>query len=342
MPLAPGEHPSGYRLLFCEGVPVPVDFAHAVSGIITMKPQEQEFPMAARLITPLVLLIALLLTGCGRDDPQAALEAAVQQLQDSLEAKKTAAVLDQLHPQFGAQQQSLDRDWAKRSMVLLFLRHKNVQVLALSKSSRVDPTYPDNGHTQAQLALTRAKGNWRAWTGNDPGCRLARLHRPAGTLPAPPAATGCHGPNAPAQPAAAPGPSPVAGPHVEPRCAADQRPQRLGAPGQHRHRRLALPAVRSRGPAVRRPWCPVWRRDRLGDGPGRQRQPRPLAPRAGPAQRRAAGLRHPGGPEPGRCELRLRHQRPGPLVAGRQTAVGAGLCLSCQASVTAIPKPASR
>ena len=114
--------------------------------------------MAARLLTPLLLLIALLLTGCGRDDPQAALEAAVQQLQDSLEAKKTAAVLDQLHPQFGAQQQTQDRDWAKRSMVLLFLRHKNVQVLALSKSSRIDPTYPDKGHTQAQLALTGAEG----------------------------------------------------------------------------------------------------------------------------------------------------------------------------------------
>lgn len=114
--------------------------------------------MAARLITPFLLLIALLLAGCGRDDPQAALEAAVQQLQDNLEAKKTAAVLDQLHPQFGAQQQSLDRDWAKRSMVLLFLRHKNVQVLALSKSSRVDPTYPDKGHSQAQLALTGAEG----------------------------------------------------------------------------------------------------------------------------------------------------------------------------------------
>lgn len=114
--------------------------------------------MAARLITPLVLLIVLLLAGCGRDAPQAALEAAVQQLQDNLEAKKTAAVLDQLHPQFSAQQQTLDRDWAKHSMALLFLRHKNVQVLALSKSSQIDPTYTDKGHTQAQLALTGAEG----------------------------------------------------------------------------------------------------------------------------------------------------------------------------------------
>jgi hypothetical protein len=52
----------------------------------------------------------ILLTGCGaKDDPQARLEAAVQQLQDNLEAKDTGAVLAQLHPQFSAQQ-AFDRD----------------------------------------------------------------------------------------------------------------------------------------------------------------------------------------------------------------------------------------
>ena len=99
-----------------------------------------------------------LLTGCGaKDDPQAALEAAVQQLQDNLEAKSTSAVLDQLHPQFSAQGE-FDREWAQRTMLLLFMRHKNIKVLALSKSSYLDTTYREKGHTDAQVGLTGAEG----------------------------------------------------------------------------------------------------------------------------------------------------------------------------------------
>lgn len=105
-----------------------------------------------------VLLLALLVVGCGTaDDPQVRLEAAVQQLQDNLEAKKSAAVLDQLHGEFLAQQAN-DRDWAKRTMTLLFLRHKNVKVLALGTTSVINATYPDKGYTDAQVALTGAEG----------------------------------------------------------------------------------------------------------------------------------------------------------------------------------------
>ncbi|MGE8496702.1 MAG: hypothetical protein ACN6O6_04280 [Pseudomonas sp.] len=114
--------------------------------------------MSARKFALPFMMFFALLSGCGgSSDPQAALEAAVQQLQDNLEAKKTSAVLDQLHPEFSAQDQ-FDRDWAKRTMTLLFLRHKNVKVLALSKSSQVDPTYSEKGHTDAQVALTGAEG----------------------------------------------------------------------------------------------------------------------------------------------------------------------------------------
>ncbi|MCY1379785.1 hypothetical protein D9M69_675350 [compost metagenome] len=103
------------------------------------------------------LCVLAILAGCGRDDPAAALDAAVQQLQDNLEAKQTGAVLEQLHPQFIAQQEH-DRDWARRTMALLFLRHKNVSVLALTKASHLDPTYSEKGYTEAQVALAGAEG----------------------------------------------------------------------------------------------------------------------------------------------------------------------------------------
>lgn len=113
--------------------------------------------MLLRKIALPTLCILAMLAGCGRNDPAAELDAAVQQLQDNLEAKKTAAVLDQLHPQFMAQQQN-DRDWAKQTMTLLFMRHKHVSVLAISKENRLDPTYREKGYTEAQVALTGAEG----------------------------------------------------------------------------------------------------------------------------------------------------------------------------------------
>lgn len=103
------------------------------------------------------LLLAALLSGCSKSDPQAELEAAVQRLQDNLEAKRNGAVMEQLHAQFSAQGQ-YDRDWAKRTMALMFLRHKQVRVLAISKNSEIDPTYSSKGHTQAEVALTGAEG----------------------------------------------------------------------------------------------------------------------------------------------------------------------------------------
>ncbi len=43
-----------------------------------------------------VALVRIAVTGCSRDNPQAELEAAVQTLQDNVEAKRAGAVLDQL------------------------------------------------------------------------------------------------------------------------------------------------------------------------------------------------------------------------------------------------------
>ena len=106
----------------------------------------------------LVCLLALLgLAGCSKEAPEAALEKAVNQLQENLQDKRSSAVLEQLHPEFMAEQQ-YDRTWAKRTMALLFLRHKRVQVVALGKRSEIDPVYRDKGHTRAEVMLTGAEG----------------------------------------------------------------------------------------------------------------------------------------------------------------------------------------
>lgn len=97
------------------------------------------------------------ISGCSRSmDPQASLDAAVQALQDNLEAKKTSAVMDLLDSQFLAQQE-LDRDWAKRTMTLMFLQHTNVKIVALTRSSHIDPSAPHTGYTDAQVLLTGAQ-----------------------------------------------------------------------------------------------------------------------------------------------------------------------------------------
>jgi len=113
--------------------------------------------MPLRHLTLLCLLALIGLTSCSKDSPQAALEKAVSQLQENLESKRSSSVLEQLHGQFTAQQQ-YDRDWARRTMALLFLRHKNVQVIALSKQSQIDPVYRDKGHTRAEVMLAGAQG----------------------------------------------------------------------------------------------------------------------------------------------------------------------------------------
>lgn len=142
--------------------------------------------MPTRLFALAFVMFCALLSGCGaQDDPQAALEAAVQQLQDNLQAKQNSAVLEQLHPQFSAQGE-FDREWAQRTMLLLFMRHKNVKVLALSKDSRIDATYREKGHSEAQVALAGAEGlipdsarHYRVkmeWWLEDDEWKLARLN----------------------------------------------------------------------------------------------------------------------------------------------------------------------
>ncbi|NKQ09169.1 hypothetical protein [Pseudomonas sp. SST3] len=100
--------------------------------------------------------VTLLLVGCGREDSQTALESAAQSLQDSIENKDNEELMAIIHPEFSANQR-LDRDWVQRTAAMMFLRHGNVGVIALNRQSWIDPTYPDKGYSEAQLALTGAE-----------------------------------------------------------------------------------------------------------------------------------------------------------------------------------------
>ena len=105
----------------------------------------------------LVACAAFLLTACSKPDPQTSLEASVQQLQGHLEAKDSQAVLAMLDTRFRAQDE-YDADWARKTMALMFLRYANVKVIAVTRSSRIDPPGSSIGITEAQLVFTGAQG----------------------------------------------------------------------------------------------------------------------------------------------------------------------------------------
>jgi len=101
----------------------------------------------------------VLLAACGKpDDPQASLEAAVQRLQDALEARQADEVLRLLDPRFRAQDE-LDAEWARKTMTLVFQRFSQVRVIAVNRQSRIDEGSAGRvGRTTAQVLLTGAQG----------------------------------------------------------------------------------------------------------------------------------------------------------------------------------------
>lgn len=109
------------------------------------------------LLLLLALALAMSLAGCGKTDQQAALEAATQSLQDNLQARKTSAVMDQLHPAFMTGE-GMDREWARRTMALMFMRYASIRIIAVTRTSVIDPDIPQVGHTDAQVVVTGAQG----------------------------------------------------------------------------------------------------------------------------------------------------------------------------------------
>lgn len=106
-----------------------------------------------------LMAVSLALLACGKpDDPQAALEAAVQRLQDALEARQTGDVMAMLDSRFRAQDE-LDAEWARQTMALVFLRFRQVRVIAVNRQSRIEEGSGGRvGRSTAQVLVTGAQG----------------------------------------------------------------------------------------------------------------------------------------------------------------------------------------
>jgi hypothetical protein len=105
----------------------------------------------------LVLAAALLLVGCGKDDPQARLEATVAALQKGLEARDVGAVMELVDERF-RMQGDLDATRARQTMMVTFHRYASIQVFAVGDQTRIDPASPLTGYTEAQVLVTGAQG----------------------------------------------------------------------------------------------------------------------------------------------------------------------------------------
>ncbi len=104
-----------------------------------------------------LLILSASLVACHSQSPVDALDAAAQRLQEGLSNKRSAAVAEQLHQDFSAQQ-GMDKKAAQQQMLLLFMRFKNVNILVVNRSCQIDNSYYDRGHCSAQVAVSGAQG----------------------------------------------------------------------------------------------------------------------------------------------------------------------------------------
>ena len=113
--------------------------------------------MSTLLRSCALLMLSASLLACHSQSPAEALDAAAQRLQDGLSHKRSAAVAEQMHPDFSAQQ-GMDKKAAQQYMLLLFMRFKNVNILVVNRACTLDNSYHDRGHCSAQVAVSGAQG----------------------------------------------------------------------------------------------------------------------------------------------------------------------------------------
>ena len=97
------------------------------------------------------------LVACSKSDPQARLDAAVDALQAAIEARDTGDVIDLLDANFRGSA-NLDPQEARRMLTGVFLRYKNIRVVAVGRKSQIDPVTPTLGRVEAQVLVTGAQG----------------------------------------------------------------------------------------------------------------------------------------------------------------------------------------
>jgi hypothetical protein len=106
----------------------------------------------------LLLGVALFVFACSRTEPQAALEASVRKLQFALEEKNVQGVLSLLAEDFAAPAPEDGREWARRTMLMMFSRYQNIRIMVLSSESRIDAQASDRAVSNAKVALIGAEG----------------------------------------------------------------------------------------------------------------------------------------------------------------------------------------
>jgi hypothetical protein len=107
---------------------------------------------------PLLLGAGLFFSACSRTQPQAALDASVRKLQSALEEKNIQGVLSLLDEDFAAPAPEDGREWARRTMLLMFSRYRNIRIMVLSSENRIDAQAPDRAASNARVALIGAEG----------------------------------------------------------------------------------------------------------------------------------------------------------------------------------------
>ena len=105
----------------------------------------------------LSIAVASTLAACAKGDPQARLDATVDELRAAIEARNTGDVMDLLDDNFRGSA-NLEPDSARRRLTATFLRYQNIRVVALARSNTIDPTAPTLARTQAQVIVTGAQG----------------------------------------------------------------------------------------------------------------------------------------------------------------------------------------
>lgn len=104
----------------------------------------------------LVLLLMLTLAACGQQSPDERLNQSLDALRQGIESRSSDQVMAVLHPDFQANRQ-YDRDWARRTMAMMFLQNQRINVLVLSQDTRIDPVYTGQAQTRAQVTLSGAE-----------------------------------------------------------------------------------------------------------------------------------------------------------------------------------------